>query len=1239
MKTKKMDIGVKEGREENGPVVRTKKRTIKEAVSEESSVCLDDLDKELEELEGDHLISEKIMSSVVNRFKIEHVCGSAVEFDKLGFERDAESIGAGKGVSRCKILVCASAEYRTCERFYVVLVGMMSDYYHAPGDDISTIGRFDRNTRTLIVKILKTVPNTFSDIALVVGTPSLKIKVTNLTAKSDCNRANMLRSLFAPSGDFSVAGLKGTIQHSVFEKVMLTPDALDATRMRSVVFDEMKQEIEQIFVMDINFDEFQKELIKAIENVVKWKEKYLGQNKPTIFVNDKVRIYLLDILLTERAFSSDVFGLTGIVDAILSCKIENMEKGRVVSSSIISFPFELKTGLKIKEEYESQVLIYNYLMREETGNYDTGHGLVYYSNVDNRVDYVALSHLRFYNLMQKRNKIISETRALKHSFENILQYVLPPRTSDVFTCNYCDHKAACVVSAVMQKTYSQPSMLSAVVSQKSYDLSSKDSIKIAFSNDFSNSNSKSLSLKKVTMPCEVNADNIDELLDELEFSTNLQSAQKASIPDLESFFTPEEPKFAGFKEIYDRLTLQKVNYFAKWMDLILIEESFCLKSNSKDKSEEYGQYATVLDFDSYDELKIYLKDNRSDRELLLKFTHFFKTEVEASLFLEKVSRGQSITLKHPAMNIIIYGVVKAKSLRRKEIFMGEFFVMNLLIMCRQSHITNAFKSSNSKINYEKITVGWEYYDPVYVFENKMRTNIVRIVSEEEQKHLAEVIVYEEPPKYSNIITEKTIAEWIGPFNLNQPQKDAILKSLNTENFNLILGMPGTGKTFLIALLLFCLVKLNKKVLITSYTHTALDNIIKAYLHRFKSHAKVVTRLRQSKTNTDKDISDLNYDPSAFNHSDDLADFIKMKQLYFTTCLSLRCPILQKVKFDYVIVDEASQTLEPIIIESLFFSKKFVLIGDYFQLTPLVKSKDSLAKGMAVSLFERLSKLHLKQLCRLTDQFRMNKDIMTISNVLVYENYLKPANDHIANQKLKLDFGGERAAQFAQEQIWVKEILTWEPGVIMVDVDPFEHWRKNSQEVRQLKENKIKTESFKKRSLNSKQSQSKPLSQLSAQRDSQSCNDTSFLLEEEDNIYLTEQLEEDISVLLIEKFIKYGIDPAQITVITPYNTERAYLYSRLDNNDVEVLTIDKSQGIDRDMIVFVCPCRMDRDDSELLSNWRRINVAFTRAKKKLMFVGSKRRMSEIVLLKELIDLLQSHKWIYNFEEALTNCFNF
>ena len=55
----------------------------------------------------------------------------------------------------------------------------------------------------------------------------------------------------------------------------------------------------------------------------------------------------------------------------------------------------------------------------------------------------------------------------------------------------------------------------------------------------------------------------------------------------------------------------------------------------------------------------------------------------------------------------------------------------------------------------------------------------------------------------------------------------------------------------------------------------------------------------------------------------------------TTCLGLKHVIFSKIKFDYCIVDEASQLTLPVCIGPLRYADKFVLVGDHYQLPPLV----------------------------------------------------------------------------------------------------------------------------------------------------------------------------------------------------------------------------------------------------------------------------------------------------------------
>lgn len=62
-------------------------------------------------------------------------------------------------------------------------------------------------------------------------------------------------------------------------------------------------------------------------------------------------------------------------------------------------------------------------------------------------------------------------------------------------------------------------------------------------------------------------------------------------------------------------------------------------------------------------------------------------------------------------------------------------------------------------------------------------------------------------------------------NLNLSQQSAIVKALAADNYALIKGMPGTGKTSTVAALIRLLVLMGRSVLVTSHTHTAVDNLL------------------------------------------------------------------------------------------------------------------------------------------------------------------------------------------------------------------------------------------------------------------------------------------------------------------------------------------------------------------------------------------------------------------------------
>jgi len=130
-------------------------------------------------------------------------------------------------------------------------------------------------------------------------------------------------------------------------------------------------------------------------------------------------------------------------------------------------------------------------------------------------------------------------------------------------------------------------------------------------------------------------------------------------------------------------------------------------------------------------------------------------------------------------------------------------------------------------------------------------------------------------------------------------------------------------------------------------------------------------------------------------------------------------IFNKRRFDYCIVDEASQITLPACLGPLRYADRFVLVGDHYQLPPLVRSTEAQKGGLDVSLFKLLSERHPRALTILEHQYRMNEDIMLLSNSLVYDGLLKCGNETVAKQVLQLP----HQKQLDLAKPWIKEVLS------------------------------------------------------------------------------------------------------------------------------------------------------------------------------------------------------------------------
>ena len=77
------------------------------------------------------------------------------------------------------------------------------------------------------------------------------------------------------------------------------------------------------------------------------------------------------------------------------------------------------------------------------------------------------------------------------------------------------------------------------------------------------------------------------------------------------------------------------------------------------------------------------------------------------------------------------------------------------------------------------------------------------------------------------------------------------------------------------------------------------------------------------------------------------------------------------------------------------------------------------------------------------------------------------------------------------------------------------------------------------------------------------------------------------------------------------------------------TADKFQGRDKEIIIIsLVRSNGDQNVGELLRDWRRINVAFTRARTKLLILGSKSTLQSNDLLANFVNLMERNKWVYD-----------
>lgn len=277
----------------------------------------------------------------------------------------------------------------------------------------------------------------------------------------------------------------------------------------------------------------------------------------------------------------------------------------------------------------------------------------------------------------------------------------------------------------------------------------------------------------------------------------------------------------------------------------------------------------------------------------------------------------------------------------------------------------------------------------------VRNNLIELLSNRTGDRTRELIIDLSPPVFRLESTAYPLSQLRA--QLNCDQLTAIEKIMSAKDYALILGMPGTGKTTTIGHIIRTLVSQGKSVLLTSYTHTAVDNIL------LKIRDDGISTLRlgnMTKIHPEvKEFAILAETPrTSFK---EINEAFMLPKVVATTCLGINHHIFNERIFDYCIVDEASQITLPVCLGPIRMAKKFILVGDHFQLPPLVKNQAAKEGGLDISLFKLLSDAHPEAVVSLEHQYRMCEEIMSLSNKLIYDGRLKCGNEAVARRTLKL----------------------------------------------------------------------------------------------------------------------------------------------------------------------------------------------------------------------------------------------
>ena len=445
------------------------------------------------------------------------------------------------------------------------------------------------------------------------------------------------------------------------------------------------------------------------------------------------------------------------------------------------------------------------------------------------------------------------------------------------------------------------------------------------------------------------------------------------------------------------------------------------------------------------------------------------------------------------------------------------------------------------------------------------------------------------------ITAPTAAT--APFDAATPYTDQVINNaMAADNYFLIVGPPGTGKTSIFARRLIenYYADPSKNILVLAYTNRAVNELCEAVNSAFgcengacENYIRVGTELSCDDSFRHRLLQ--NISEKSLNRAT-LLQQIKDTRIFISTLSSIngRQELFNLKRFDVAIIDEASQILEPQLMGVLSKVEKFILIGDHNQLATIVlqneyssaiKEQSLLDAGIQdcrISFFERLLQTCKKNkwtqaYAQLIHQGRMHSDIASFPSKFFYEENLFPIMDWQSHPLQLTD---------------TKE-------------DETSSWIANNRMLFLSTENLIENNASNKINYN-----------------------------EADTVVTLVQ-----SILRVYMQSNQPITASQIGIIAPYRNQIALIKQKLaaanipEHQQISVDTVERYQGSQRDIILLsFCVnkayqldflCNLNSDGSVD----RKLNVALTRARKQLFMVGNAHILKRHPIYATLLDFVK------------------